>query len=121
VSTAKTPAALLPLKQDVFLILIAVAPGPRHGYAIMLDVLERSSGSLRLQSGALYRTIKQMVAQGLIAERAPPAETDDSDARRRYYRTTRFGEQVLEAESDRLAHLVRAARFGLAGKSARLA
>jgi DNA-binding PadR family transcriptional regulator len=120
-TSSRDPSELLPLKQDVLLILIAVAPGPKHGYAIMTDVLERSGGTLRLQTGALYRTLKQLLRQDLIAECPAPPETAVDDSRRRYYRTTRFGEQVLAAESDRLAQLVRAARFGLAGKTARLA
>jgi DNA-binding PadR family transcriptional regulator len=120
-TSSRDPSELLPLKHDVLLVLIAVAPGPKHGYAIMTDVFDRSGGTLRLQTGALYRTLKQLVRQDLIVECSAPTESEVGDARRRYYRTTRFGEQVLAAESDRLAQLVRAARFGLAGKTARLA
>ena len=111
----------LPLKTDVLLILIAVAPGPRHGYAIIRDVAERSDGTVLLQSGALYRTIRGMVRQGLLEESAAPGDAPTSDARRRYYRTTALGDHVLAAETDRLATLVRAARMGLAGRRARLA
>ena len=115
------PTAKPPLKNDVLMILIALSPGPRHGYAIMRDVAERSDGTVVLQTGALYRTIKAMVADGLIEECAAPRNTPSEDERRRYYRTTATGDAVLTAETDRLSRVVRAARLGLAGKRASLA
>ena len=101
--------ALLPLPPATFHILLALADGERHGYAIIQDVEARTGGELRLSAGTLYRSIARMVEQGLIAEVTKrPAVRDDE--RRRYYRITRFGTDVARAELRRLAHLVRLAR-----------
>lgn len=101
---------LLPLPSATFHILMAVADEPRHGYAIILDVAERTAGAMRLSAGTLYRSIQRMLEQGLLEEvRERPAPEDD-DERRRYYRITRFGTDVARAEVRRLAELLRLAR-----------
>lgn len=117
----RQPRELLPLKTDVVLVLLALAGAPRHGYAIMREVAERSSGDVVLQAGALYRHLKRMLAEGLIEEVSAPAGTAGRDPRRRYYRVTAFGRAVLDAEVDRMSTLVRAARLTAAGKRPRLA
>jgi DNA-binding PadR family transcriptional regulator len=98
--------ALLPLTPAVFHIMLALATQERHGYSIMREVEAYTEGSLRLGTTTLYRSIKQMLAARLIeeAEARPDPELDDE--RRRYYRLTPFGRQVLQAESARLAKLV---------------
>lgn len=106
------PAAveeLLPLPPATFHILLALAAGERHGYGIVLDVEQRTGGSLRLSPGTLYRTIQRLLTQGLILEPKRRADPDD-DPRRRYYRITPFGLAVARAETQRLAGLVRLAR-----------
>jgi DNA-binding PadR family transcriptional regulator len=115
------PADLLPLKSDVLLILLAVAPAPLHGYGILRDVAERSGGELVLQTGALYRVLRRMLNDRLIEECPRPADADSSDERRRYYQLTPFGRQVMDAEVARMARLVRAARLTADGKRPRLA
>jgi len=101
---------LLPLPPAVFHILVALAPGPAHGYAIMKDVKLRTTGHLRLGPGTLYGSIKRMLEQGLIEEvRARPGSPED-DERRRYYRLTRLGRRAAEAESARLAEILRQAK-----------
>jgi DNA-binding PadR family transcriptional regulator len=104
------PASLLPLPNAAFHILLAVADEDRHGYAIIQDVATRTSGELKLSAGTLYRSIQRMLEQGLIVEprQRPLPELDDE--RRRYYRITPFGRTVAEAESRRMAQLVRMAR-----------
>jgi len=119
--TSRSPTSLLPLKPDVLLILLALADQPQHGYGIMRDVEERSGGELVLQTGALYRTLRRMLGDGLIQECDAPSRTEISDVRRRYYRPTRFGVAVLNAEVDRMSKLVRAARLTALGKRPRLA
>lgn len=102
--------ALLPLPAAAFHILLALADGDRHGYAIIQEVAARTDGRTTLSAGTLYRSIARMLEQGLIveADERPAPEMDDE--RRRYYRITRFGVQVARAEAHRLATLVRLAR-----------
>lgn len=101
---------MLPLPPVTFHILMALADGDRHGYAIIQDVEARTDGELRLGAGTLYRSIHRMLEQGLIAEssRRPARALDDE--RRRYYRLTAFGTAVARAETRRLAQLLRLAR-----------
>ncbi len=107
---SRDPDVLLPLRPVVFQVLLSVADGERHGYAIAQDIAERSSARMQLEPGNLYRTLRFMLEEGLIEEsdRRPAPEVDDE--RRRYYRITRFGLRVAEAEAARLAELVREAR-----------
>jgi DNA-binding PadR family transcriptional regulator len=109
----------LPLPQAVFQILVALADQDRHGYAIMQDVAERTSGALKLSPGTLYGSIKRMLEAGLIVEIDTRPSPDEDDERRRYYRITPFGREVAQAESDRLTVLLRQARaVGLTSKRA---
>ena len=100
----------LPLKPNWFHVLLSLANGEQHGYAIMREVLERTNGKVRLWPATLYGTLDRLLDAGLIAEanRRPPA--DEDDARRRYYRLTPLGRRVLAAESIRLEDLVRVIR-----------
>jgi DNA-binding PadR family transcriptional regulator len=101
---------LLPLAQAVFQILVALADQDCHGYAIMQDVAARTDGRLKLSPGTLYGSIKRMLDEGLIAEIDERPSPDEDDERRRYYRITRFGREVAQAEADRLTQLLRQAR-----------
>lgn len=101
--------ALLPLPPATFHILLSVANGERHGYAIIQEVEEATDGELTLSAGTLYRSIARMVEQGLIAEVAK-RRTPEEDERRRYYRITTFGTAVARAEAARLSQLLRLAR-----------
>jgi DNA-binding PadR family transcriptional regulator len=109
------PETLLPLPPATFHILAAVADGELHGYAIMQDVAARTGGEIKLSAGTLYRSIQRMLEQGLIVETDERPAPEYDDERRRYYRITKFGRAVAEAEAARLADLVRMARLrGLA-------
>src|SRR5688572_33403682 len=101
-------AAALPLPPATFHILLALAAGERHGYAIIQDVEASTNGDLRLSAGTLYRSVARMVEQGLIAE-VVKRRTVADDERRRYYRITPFGTAVARAEMRRLTDLVRLA------------
>jgi DNA-binding PadR family transcriptional regulator len=117
----RDPDTFLPLNTDTLMILLAVANEARHGYGIIRDVEERSEGSILLQTGALYRNLKRLRLDGLVAEvQAPPTDATD-DARRRYYTITKLGTTVLDAEVQRMAMLVRAAKVVAAGRKPRLA
>jgi len=102
--------SLLPLPPASFHVLIALAEGERHGYAILQEVAARTGGEVRLGAGTLYRTIQRLLEQGLIEEtdERPAPELDDE--RRRYYRITRLGTACARAEAARLARLVKLAR-----------
>ncbi|MEZ5317037.1 MAG: PadR family transcriptional regulator [Vicinamibacterales bacterium] len=101
---------LLPLPTATFHILMALADGERHGYAIIRDVADRTGGRVRLSAGTLYRTIQRLLEQGLIVEVAERPAPELDDERRRYYRLLPFGREVAEAETLRLSQLVRLAR-----------
>ncbi len=74
-------ASLLPVKSTVFLILLALAEEPRHGYGIMLDVKQRSDGTVNLGTSHLYRHLKRLLDDALVEEASAEAA---SDPRRRY-------------------------------------
>lgn len=103
-----TAEDLLPLKPDVFHILLLLLDRPRHGYAIMQDLEESSGGEVRLLPGALYRHLDRMLDDGMIEERTPGPQ--DSDTRRRVYRMTPFGREVARAEAHRLQRVLARAR-----------
>ncbi|HET9402894.1 MAG TPA: helix-turn-helix transcriptional regulator [Candidatus Acidoferrales bacterium] len=108
--TKQNPEDFLPLKSQWFHILAALASGEQHGYGIMQDVLDRTSGKVHLWPATLYGSMKRLMEADLIEEspRRPAPELDD--ARRRYYRLTPLGRRVLDAECDRLQGLVRGVR-----------
>lgn len=98
------------LTQAVFHILLALADAPKHGYAIMQEVEERTGSRYRLWPATLYTAIQRMLADGLIEETRPPSRAAGEDARRRFYRLTRRGKSELAAEAARLEALVDVAR-----------
>lgn len=103
-----TPLDDLPrLKGDSLAVLLTLSAGPLHGYAIMLQAEERSDGEIRLQTGALYRTIKRLLDDGSIEECDRPADASSDDGRRRYYQLTQRGRIALAAEGKRLERLSR--------------
>jgi DNA-binding PadR family transcriptional regulator len=101
------PDAFLPLKSNWFHILVCLVEGEQHGYGIMQDVLERSGGKVRLWPATLYGSLKRLIEAGLIAESGERPAPELDDARRRYYKLTTLGRQVLDLESQRLKDLVR--------------
>lgn len=110
----------LPLTPAAFSILLALAGDEKHGYAIMREIAQSSAGALRVGPGTLYRSIKQLLVAGLIAEAGVRPDPARDDERRRYYRLTPFGRRVVKAEAARLAGLVRQAEAtGLLGRGAR--
>lgn len=108
-STLPDPESLLPLPSATFHILISLAAGDRHGYAIIHDVAARTNNQLRLGAGTLYRSLQRMLEQGLIVETGDRPTPELDDERRRYYRIAPFGEAVARAEARRLTELVRLA------------
>lgn len=107
--TAPSPASLLPLKPVELLILTMLTAGERHGYGIRQDIIEHTDGAVRLEAGNLYRSIRRLLAEGLVEDAGRRLAADLDDERRRYYRLTAFGRRVLAAEMLRLRALVRLA------------
>ncbi len=97
------PHEFLPLKPLVFHILLVLVGGERHGYSIVKEVAAQTDGQLKIEPGNLYRTLRTIAAQGLIAESANRPDLDDQ--RRRYFRVTPLGNEVLRAEALRMERL----------------
>jgi DNA-binding PadR family transcriptional regulator len=115
----RDPAALLPLTPAMFHVLLSLAAGDKHGYAILKEVTTRTAGEAELSTGTLYGLIKRMLADGLIVSPLRRPAAADDDERRRYYRLTDFGRQVAAAEAawhERIVQTARAFRL-LPGKA----
>ena len=118
-TTSIDPEKLLPLTPAVFHVLLALAGGERHGYAIMQEVAESTEGQIKMGPGTLYGTVKRLLEAQLIEESDERPDPHLDDERRRYYRLTGVGEQVVKAEARRYADIVAIARVKkLIGKSA---
>jgi DNA-binding PadR family transcriptional regulator len=104
-TSSRDAAALLPLTPALFHVLLSLADGDKHGYAILKEVQSRTNGEVVLSTGTLYGIIKRLLADGLIR-----ASASLSDERRTAYRLTAFGRRVALAEADRLRALVATAR-----------
>jgi DNA-binding PadR family transcriptional regulator len=97
----------LPLTPTVFFTLLALADGPKHGYAIMKSAVKLSEERVKMGPGALYTTIQKLVEARLIEE---TEGEEGEDPRRRVYRLTKAGRGLLARELERLESVVRAAR-----------
>jgi len=101
----RDPSELLPLTPALFHVLLSLADGEKHGYAILKEVEQRTTGTVVLSTGTLYGIIKRLLAEGMIRESAA-----GSDERRTAYRLTAFGRKVALAEAERLRDLVASAQ-----------
>src|SRR6266852_1033639 len=104
------PETYLPLKPHWFHVLLSLTSQEQHGYGIMQEVLERTSGKVRLWPATLYGTLKRLIDAELIEESDERPAPELDDARRRYYRLTSLGRRVLAADSHRLQELVHVIR-----------
>ena len=98
----------LPLTEATFFILLSLAPGPKHGYAIVKDVQSLSDGRVILSTGTLYGAIKRLLDQGWIARVQLLEGTEPNGRDIKYYELTLLGQRVLSAETERLRSLLRA-------------
>jgi DNA-binding PadR family transcriptional regulator len=97
-----------PLKPAVFYILLALADGDSHGYAVMQAVRDRSGGRVPMHAGSFYRHLAGLLETGLVTEIAGSARAKDKDPRRGVsYRLTPAGRQMIEAERQRLVELLK--------------
>lgn len=99
----------VPLTEATYFILLSLAPGPRHGYAIMKSASSLSHGRVTLSTGTLYTALKRLLEMGWISR------VDDTGAsngrQRKDYQLTDLGERTLIAEVQRLQGLVKAAQL----------
>jgi len=109
-----SPASHLPLTPAELQVLLALADGDKHGYAILKEVARRSGGAVRLRTGTLYTVLRRFVDAALVAESGERPDPALDDERRRYYRLTDRGRAVAVAETERLGEMVRQARTKLA-------
>lgn len=104
------------LSNQVFQILLSLSDGPRHGYAIIQDIRQRTDDEVRLTASTLYDALARLVDQSWIEETDLPAEATDArepvrhDSRRRYYQLTKLGRQAAIDETARLQRLLEMAR-----------
>jgi DNA-binding PadR family transcriptional regulator len=111
----------LPLQEPTFFILLSLAPGAKHGYAILQDVETFSEGRIRLSTGTLYGALSRLLDQGLIervdgdwddasADKSAVGRNSHPGRSRKTYRLTRTGRRILRAETARMQALVSAAQ-----------
>ena len=103
-ATTGTPPSLTP---SMYVILLALMPGDRHGYAIMQEVEAITRGETRLGPATLYTNIRKLLELGLLEETGDRPDPALDDERRRYYRLTGLGREAVSTETRRLGRLVR--------------
>ena len=99
-----------PLPAAAFQIMLALADGDLHGYAIMRQVEEQTGGRLRLGPGTLYGSIQALLEGKLIEDVDRPENIEVHSERRRYYRLTIAGRKMARSEAEKLADILRVAR-----------
>lgn len=101
--------SVLPLTATVYHVLVSLAAGPKHGYAIAREVEDLTDGRIVMGPGTLYGSLQRMLASELIGEAPNPGEDGLHAERRRYYRVTPLGAAALRSESERLLRAANAA------------
>ena len=101
------PNRFLPLKPVELLVLTMLSSGERHGYGVRQDILDHTDGRVAIEAGNLYRHLRGLEDDALVAPARSPR--DAGDERRIYYRLTPLGKRVLAAEMLRLRSLVQLA------------
>jgi DNA-binding PadR family transcriptional regulator len=112
-------STFLPLSPATLHILLSLAADDLHGYAIMQEVARQSEGRYNLSPGTLYDNLQKLVGNGFVRELGQ--RPGDEDPRRRYYRLTPRGRDVLSAEIDRLEGVIREANLRLCARKPRRA
>ena len=104
----------VPLTEPTLFVLLSLASGPKHGYAIMQEVEKLSGGRVRLSTGTLYGALQRMLEGGWI-ERVEEGAADTGGRPRKSYALTDRGRTILGAEIDRLESVAALARIIIAG------
>ena len=100
----------LPLTPAMFHVLLSLADGEKHGYVISKEIARRTENEVRLSAGTLYGIIKRLLEDGFIEESDERPDFSLDDERRRYYRLTKQGMALAEAEAERLERVLAMAR-----------
>jgi len=95
-----------PLSPQVFQILVSLLDGPRHGYAIIQDIRERTSDEIKLTASTLYDALARLADQECIEETDGPPDDAPGGGARRYYRLTPQGQKAARSEAERLERLL---------------
>jgi len=112
------PISYLPLTESTFYILLSLAPGRKHGYAIMKDVRDLSRERVNLSTSTLYTAVGRLLDQELIERLSDEKQGAGPGLPRKSYILTDLGRRVLEAESVRLQEMLKEARLRLSEDSA---
>lgn len=107
----RTIESYLPLTPALFHVLLALADGEKHGYVISKEIARRTDNEVNLSTGTLYGIIKRLLDEEMIEESAERPDFSLDDQRRRYYRLTKFGRSVAEAEAERMERVLALARM----------
>ena len=109
-STKRTVESYLPLTPALFHVLLALADGEKHGYVISKEIARRTNNEVKLSTGTLYGIIKRLLDDAMIEESTERPDFSLDDQRRRYYRLTKLGKAVAEAEAERMERVLALAR-----------
>jgi len=106
----RTAESYLPLTPALFHVLLALSDGEKHGYVISKEIARRTNNEVKLSTGTLYGIIKRLLDDAMIEESAERPDFSLDDQRRRYYRLTKLGKAVAEAEAERMERVLALAR-----------
>ncbi|HXR98334.1 MAG TPA: PadR family transcriptional regulator [Terriglobales bacterium] len=109
-----------PLTPALFHVLLALADGDKHGYAIMKEVHRLTAGAANLSAGTLYGILRRLLEAGLVTEVSSRPAPELDDERRRYYHLTKSGHAAAQAETERLEAtlaIARSKRFRLKART----
>jgi len=104
------PEPVRPLRPTAFHVLLALAGGERHGYAIKQEVERLTEGAVAMGPGTLYETLQKLEEEELIREMREKPEGEPDHVQRKYYRLTARGRRLLESEARRLGRIADYAR-----------
>lgn len=94
-----------PLTEPVFFILTSLADQPRHGYALLQDIENMSSGRVVLSTGTLYGALRRLLQEKWIER----FQQEDTSRDKQAYKLAAEGRRQLQAEVERMRQLTRAA------------